>query len=139
MKNFMIKKTKNLNRYLVFETSDSFKPKFDGKANYNILNAFVIPKSPGVYFIHDFRGVLYIGESKNLKNRFLQHQTNEENKSLARVIETPFGDLKFSWVKTKNKTQAVRIQKEWIRFMDPKTNNIKYKTNRRLNDYSTSN
>ncbi len=140
MNNLMIKKIKTpLNTDLVFEDFNSSKPKFDGKVNYNILNAFVIPKYSGVYFIHDFRGVLYIGESKNLKSRFLQHHTNEENKSLASLIETRFGDLKFSWVKTKNKTKAVKIQKEWIRFLDPKTNNIKYKTNRRLNDYSTSN
>ena len=140
MNNLMIKKINApSNTDLVFEDFNSFKPKFDGKVNYNILNAFLVPKSSGVYFIYDFRGVLYIGESKNLKNRFLQHQSKEENKFLASLIETPFGNLKFSWVKTKNKTKAVKLQKEWIRFLDPKTNNIKYKTNRRLYDYSTSN
>ena len=123
---------------LVFEHCNSFKPRFDGSVSYNIFNAFVLPKTAGVYFIHDFRGVLYVGESLNIKNRFIQHHTNEENSSLSSLVETPFGELKFSWVKTKSKSKAVKIQKEWIRFLDPKTNNIKYKTNRRLNDYSTS-
>jgi len=144
MINLMIKnKTSHikssLGNNLVFEDSNSFKPKFDGKVSYNILNAFVVPKTAGVYFIHDFRGVLYIGESKNLKSRFIQHHTNEGNMSLSSLVQTRFGKLKFSWVKTKNKTKAVKVQKEWIRFLDPKTNNIKYKNNRRSNDYSTSN
>jgi predicted GIY-YIG superfamily endonuclease len=143
MKNFMInnnlRQTKtSLSNDLVFEHNNSFKPQFDGSVNYNIFNAFVLPKTAGVYFIHDFRGVLYIGESLNIKNRFIQHHTNEENTSLSNLVKTPFGELKFSWVKTKNKSKAMKIQKEWIRFLDPQTNNIKYKTNRRSNDDSTS-
>ena len=143
MNNFMIKNNlkeikSSLNNDLVFEDSCSLKPRFDGSVNYNIFNAFALPKTAGVYFIHDFRGVLYIGESLNIKKRFIQHQVNEENNSLSNLVKIPFGELKFSWVKTKNKSKAMKIQNEWIRFLDPQTTNIKYKKNRRSNDYSSS-
>jgi len=87
----------------------------------------LLPKSAGVYFIHDFRGVLYIGESKNLKQRFLQHIYREENLSLKEAISNPCGEIRFYWFAVSNKYKSIKLQKDWIRIFNPKCNYIKYK------------
>tara|TARA_B100001057_G_scaffold468782_1_gene528334 strand:- start:497 stop:901 length:405 start_codon:yes stop_codon:yes gene_type:complete len=112
------------------ENSKSLKPAFDNSIVYKISSAFLLPKHPGVYFIHDFRGVLYIGESKNLRNRFLQHFYREENLSLKEMISNPCGEIRFFWFKVSNKFKSIKIQKDWIRIFKPEGNNIKYNKNK---------
>ena len=107
-----------------------YYPNFDGSVQYKTPRAFMLPKNPGVYFIHDFRGILYIGEAKNIRNRFLQHHRNEENTLLKELVEYPFGDLRFYWLNAETKLKAVKIQKHWIRIFQPITNNIKYNKDR---------
>ena len=107
-----------------------YYPNFDGSVQYKTPRAFTLPKNPGVYFIHDFRGILYIGEAKNIRNRFLQHHRNEENTLLKELVEYPFGDLRFYWLNAETKLKAVKIQKYWIRVFQPITNNIKYNKDR---------
>ena len=110
--------------------SFAYYPEFDGSVQYKTSRAFILPTNPAVYFIHDFRGILYIGEAKNLKQRFLQHHRNEENQKLRELIRLPFGDLRFYWINTETKLKAVKIQKFWIRELQPITNNIKYNKDR---------
>ena len=105
-------------------------PVFEGSVQYKTPRAFTLPTNPGVYFIHDFRGILYIGEAKNLRNRFLQHHRNEENTLLKELVKYPFGDLRFYWLNAETKLKAVKIQKYWIRVFQPITNNIKYNKDR---------
>ena len=107
-----------------------YYPIFDGSVQYKTPRAFTLPTNPGVYFIHDFRGILYIGEAKNIKNRFLQHHRNEENSLLKELVKYPFGDLRFYWLNAETKLKAVKIQKYWIRVFQPVTNNIKYNKDR---------
>ena len=40
-----------------------------------------------------------------------------------------FGEMKFSWVKTSSKMEALIYQKKWIRIFKPKCNEIFYKKN----------
>ncbi len=41
-----------------------------------------LPQSTGVYYMHDHQGnILYIGKSKNIKHRLIQHFTSETSKS----------------------------------------------------------
>ncbi len=105
-------------------------PTFDGSVQYKSLRSFTVPTNPGVYFIHDFRGIIYIGEAKNLRQRFLQHHNGEENIKLAELARYPFGDLRFYWINTDTKLKAVKIQKLWIRIFQPISNNIKYNKDR---------
>jgi predicted GIY-YIG superfamily endonuclease len=101
-------------------------PNFDKKVSYKLSNNFFIPKREGVYFVHDMRGFLYIGESNNLRNRFLQHLQREKNSDLTNLIKYPFGDLSFYWVTANTKLEAVKLQKYWIRILKPFTNKINY-------------
>ena len=107
-----------------------YYPSFDGSVQYKLPRAFTLPTNPGVYFIHDFRGILYIGEAKNIKQRFLQHHNNEENALLKELVKYPFGDLRFYCLNAETKLKAVKIQKYWIRVFQPITNNIKYNKDR---------
>ena len=104
-------------------------PKLDKQVSYKLSNNFFIPRCEGVYFIHDKRGFLYIGESNNLRNRFLQHLQRERNLDLVNLIKNPFGDLSFYWVTVNTKLEAVKLQKYWIRILKPLSNKINYTTN----------
>ena len=84
-----------------------YYPEFDGSVRYKTSRAFALPSKPGVYFIHDFRGILYIGEAKNLRQRFLQHHRNEDNAKLKKLVSYPFGDLCFFWLNAETKLKAV--------------------------------
>ena len=105
-------------------------PNLNKKVTYKLSMNFFVPSREGVYFIHDQRGFLYIGESNNLRNRFLQHLQREKNLDLTNLIKFPFGDLSFYWVTTNTKLEAVKLQKYWIRILKPLTNKINYKKNR---------
>lgn len=107
-----------------------YYPHFEGSVQYKFPRAFTLPTTPGVYFIHDFRGILYIGEAKNIRQRFLQHQRKEDNLFLKEMVKCPFGELRFYWLNTETKLKAVKIQKKWIRVFQPITNNIKYNKDR---------
>jgi len=101
-------------------------PDFAGSVKYKTSRAFTLPTCSGVYFIHDFRGIHYIGEAKNLQQRFLQHHTNEDNVILIELVRYPFGELRFYWLTTKTKPKAVKLQKYWIRVFQPISNKVKY-------------
>lgn len=106
------------------------------KINYPVFNESLpirelcdqlITSSPGVYFFHDLRGIHYIGESTDIKNRFKSHIKRERNKKLSKEIKNAFGEMFFSWVKTDSKMEALIFQKKWIRLFKPKCNEIFYK------------
>lgn len=59
--------------------------------------AIRVPSTSGVYLIHDVRGVLYVGQSKNLRRRFDQHFFEQGNPLLAVALMSPLGELSFSW------------------------------------------
>ena len=104
-------------------------PKFTASVVIRRMCEQLISSSPGVYFFHDLRGIHYIGETSELKNRFKSHIEREKNKKLAKVIQSTFGEMNFSWVKTSSKMEALICQKKWIRLFKPKCNEIFYKNN----------
>ena len=104
-------------------------PVFDSSVSVTKLCEQLISKVSGVYFFHDVRGIHYIGETNNLRSRFISHMTREKNKKLKKAILTAFGDMKFSWVKTSSKMEALILQKKYIRMFKPKCNEIFYKNN----------
>ena len=104
-------------------------PVFDSSVSVTKLCEQLISKVSGVYFFHDVRGIHYIGETTNLRSRFISHMTREKNKKLKKAISTAFGDMKFSWVKTSSKMEALILQKKYIRMFKPKCNEIFYKNN----------
>lgn len=116
-----ILKMDNLNNYEIIY------PKFDQKIKYKLSLENFVPKIPGVYFLHDFRGFLYIGETNNLRNRFLQHIKREKNFDLTKLVNNSFGDVYFYWIETSTKLKALKLQKYWIRTLKPFSNKINYK------------
>ena len=103
-------------------------PVFDGFVTIKSKNSVFLNNYEAVYFFHDLRGFHYIGETNNLKSRYVQHIEREKNKSLKEAIATSFGPMFFSWVKAKSKVDALKLQKKWIRLLKPSCNNIKYKS-----------
>ena len=104
-------------------------PKFDGSIGFSVFENIYAPKNPGVYFIHDLRGILYIGKAGNIHNRFTQHSWIRKNRALFKLSQNPFGKLKFSWVNTKNEKIADNFEKKWIRIFKPICNDIFYYKN----------
>ena len=99
-------------------------PEFHSSIAINNMCEQLISSCPGVYFFHDIRGIHYIGETSNLKTRFLSHIKKEKNKKLKQAISNAFGEMRFSWVKTESKMEALIYQKRWIRLFLPKCNEI---------------
>jgi len=127
--NYSDKILKSLSNIDDLKKSTPIYPKLDKLVSYKLSNNFFIPRCEGVYFIHDKRGFLYIGESNNLRKRFLQHLQREKNLDLVNLIKSPFGDLSFYWVTVNTKLEAVKLQKYWIRILKPLSNKINYTTN----------
>ena len=104
-------------------------PKFDGSIGFSIFENIYAPKNSGVYFIHDLRGILYIGKASNIHKRFTQHSWIRKNRVLYKLSQNPFGKFKFSWVNTKNEKIADNLEKKWIRIFKPICNEIFYYNN----------
>jgi excinuclease UvrABC nuclease subunit len=104
-------------------------PYFSSTVSINEMCDRLISTGPGVYFFHDLRGIHYVGETSDLRLRFLSHLKKGKNKKLSKVISSAFGVMNFSWVKTSSKMEALIYQKKWIRLFKPKCNEIFYKNN----------
>ena len=104
-------------------------PNFSSTVSINEMCDRLISTGPGVYFFHDLRGIHYVGETSDLRLRFLSHLKKGKNKKLSKAISSAFGVMNFSWVKTSSKMEALIYQKKWIRLFKPKCNEIFYKNN----------
>tara|TARA_A100001011_G_C14304021_1_gene842170 strand:- start:2896 stop:3312 length:417 start_codon:yes stop_codon:yes gene_type:complete len=105
-------------------TKRSDYPKFDGNIGFSVFENIYAPKSIGVYFIHDLRGILYIGRTNNIYQRFTQHSWVRKNRDLFKLSQNPMGKLKFSWVNAKTEKQAKVLEAKWIRIFMPICNDI---------------
>ena len=117
----------NYKKQLIERLSSAKKidyPKFNGTLTFSIFDKIYAPECPGVYFVHDKRGVLYIGRTENINNRFTQHAWKRKNKILFKLSQNPFGKLKFSWVKTKNLSEAIKLENKWVSLFLPICNDI---------------
>ena len=99
-------------------------PKFDGSIGFSVFENIYAPKGVGVYFIHDLRGILYIGRTNNIHQRFTQHSWIRKNRDLFKLSQNPMGKLKFSWVNTKTEKQAKILETKWVRIFLPICNDI---------------
>ena len=82
------------------------------------IQSFLVPSTPGVYVIHDLRGVLYAGRSGNLRRRFGEHAEATQNELVHKARQSPFGVLAFSWTvehDPKTRAQLERSLVEWLR------------------------
>lgn len=105
----------------IYKNSPFFK--IDGKTTFNSVGSIGVPNTGGIYFISDFRGVLYIGKTENLNRRFKDHYWNTQNPRIAQVKKNPIGQLEFSWMYVDFKDQTDK-EKELIQYFQPVCNHM---------------
>jgi predicted GIY-YIG superfamily endonuclease len=86
------------------------------------IRGFVIPDDPGVYLIHDLRGVLYAGRSICLRRRFAEHCEARGNELIALAQRSVFGRLTFSWVFVPDALRRTQLERELISWLRPPCN-----------------
>ncbi|MFW5699609.1 MAG: exonuclease domain-containing protein [Bacteroidota bacterium] len=88
-------------------STKGFHPDFDRKK----IDA--LPEEPGIYYFHNDRGdIIYIGKSKNIRNRVMSHLLN---KSTKKALEMKSNILDISVQKTGNELIALLEESEEIK------------------------
>jgi excinuclease UvrABC nuclease subunit len=86
------------------------------------IRGFVVPDDPGVYLIHDLRGVLYAGRSICLRRRFAEHCEARGNELIALAQRSVFGRLTFSWAFVPDARRRAQLERELISWLQPPCN-----------------
>ena len=94
---------------------------FDGDVPARPGLSGCVPDQGGVYLFADFRGVLYVGQTQNLRRRFAQHLNGSHNDWLTRALRRPVGDLRFYWILADPRGQAA-LEQDLIRAFRPLCN-----------------
>ncbi len=105
--------------------SDAPNVPIDASVAFRLDRDLMIPHRPGVYLIHDLRGVLYVGRSVDLRRRFDEHFWQCENPLLAVAIAQPVGELRFSWHLIGFPAQ-VTLERQLINYFNPPCNRTLY-------------
>lgn len=93
----------------------------DGTVRYRGAWALAVPRRPGVYLMHDLRGVIYIGRAEDLRRRFEEHLVASHNSDVRRALRTTIGNLCFSWVLVAASEQ-MELERSLIRSLRPLCN-----------------
>jgi excinuclease UvrABC nuclease subunit len=88
----------------------------------------LIPDRPGVYLIHDLRGVLYVGKTRNLRRRFLEHYWLSDNELLRLALRQSFGAVQFSWWAIEGGVERARLEARLIAWLRPPCNRVMPRT-----------
>lgn len=107
--------------------SDPPEINLNGTVAYSQGGSLSVPARPGVYLIHDLRGVLYIGRTTNLHQRYFQHYWGSHNKQVTAVLRRPVGRLEFSWIAS-DIDEQVELERDLIRKIQPLCNRLLYQT-----------
>ncbi len=94
----------------------------DGSVEMVLAREVLIPDDAGVYMIHDLRGVLYVGQSRQLRQRFSQHDRLRRNRLLHLAMSRPFGAMKFSWRIVADEEDRSALERELIAILQPVCN-----------------
>lgn len=94
----------------------------DGTIELVIAREFLVPDDAGVYLIHDLRGVLYVGQSRHLRLRFVQHDRLRRNRLLRLAMNRPVGIMKFSWRLVADEDARAAFERELIAVLQPVCN-----------------
>lgn len=104
-------------------------PPLTGTVSFCHGSALRVPAGEGVYFLHDLRGVLYVGRSDELRRRYYDHLESEANELLRQALRWPSGGVQFSWVTTKN---SRALEKMLISDFQPPCNRVLYPKAKRV-------
>lgn len=94
----------------------------DGTVELVLTSEFMVPDDAGVYLIHDLRGVLYVGQSRKLRQRFVQHDRVRRNRLLHLAMSRPVGIMRFSWRLVADEEQRSAFERELIASLQPVCN-----------------
>lgn len=92
-----------------------------GTVRYRPAWALAVPRRPGVYLIHDLRGVIYIGRADDLRRRYEDHLAGSHNIDVVRALRSTIGNLCFSWVLVAAPEQT-ELERSLIRSLRPLCN-----------------
>jgi excinuclease UvrABC nuclease subunit len=93
----------------------------DGTVRYRGAWALAVPRRPGVYLMHDLRGVIYIGRAEDLRRRYEDHLDGSHNPYVRRALARTMGSLCFSWVLVAAPEQ-IELERSLIRSLRPLCN-----------------
>lgn len=94
----------------------------DGTVELVLTSEFMVPDDAGVYLIHDLRGVLYVGQSRKLQQRFVQHDRLRRNRLLHLAMCRPVGIIRFSWRLVADEEERSAFERELIASLQPVCN-----------------
>jgi excinuclease UvrABC nuclease subunit len=82
-----------------------------------------IPQCPGVYFMKDAdKKTIYVGQSKNLRQRFLSYKNAHPRHAPKRTIRLVHSIHSISWETHPSATSAILRENELLRTLKPKFN-----------------
>lgn len=85
---------------------------------------FLVPEEPGVYVIHDLRGVLYAGRTTRLRRRFGEHCEARGNDLIALAQRSPFGVIAFSWSVEPDRLRRAQLERALVQWLRPACNRV---------------
>jgi predicted GIY-YIG superfamily endonuclease len=94
----------------------------DGTVELVLTREFMVPDDAGVYLIHDLRGVLYVGHSGKLRQRFAQHDRLRRNRLLHLAMSRPVGVMRFSWRLVADEHERSAFERELVATLQPVCN-----------------
>lgn len=95
------------------------KLRLSGSASFRHTRQMLVPRRAGVYLLHDLRGVLYAGSTRNLYCRFHQHYWLTANNLIEQAMRQPFGELTFSWFLVADDHQRGALERVLIGWLRP--------------------
>ena len=95
-----------------------------GSTAFRHTRHIYVPKKGGVYLIHDLRGVLYVGRSRNLYRRFDEHYWLTDNDLLLLAMRQAFGEITFSWVIAEEERKRMELEHRLIAWLRPACNRL---------------
>jgi excinuclease UvrABC nuclease subunit len=102
---------------------ESQRVKISGTVLFKTSGTLEVPNVPGVYLIHDLRGVGYIGKSEKLRDRLEYHLRHSWNPQLSAFTRTAVGPLQFSWIVSED---GPKLEKTLVRVLEPRANRVRY-------------
>ena len=95
-----------------------------GSTAFRHTRHIYVPKKGGVYLIHDLRGVLYVGRSRDLYRRFDEHYWLTDNELLSLAMRQPFGEITFSWVIAEEERKRAELEHHLTAWLRPTCNRL---------------
>jgi DNA polymerase-3 subunit epsilon len=131
----LLEKNRELNVFPEFMQNDYLSFRFPPGFNKKIVED--LPEECGVYYMHNEEGkIIYIGKSKNIRNRVLSHFSNKQSK---KAIELRNSIHAITFELTGNELVALLLESEEIKKWQPVFNSAQRRSYTSAGIYLTEN